>query len=483
MDKIIMRDYTRKVNKGMTFLIAFLLLSSIVLAVLRQMPALFAAAAADAAVMALLIYSWRKNKFEVLSSYVVCVMMSAMILLLVAGADNLFIMLLPVSLGALYLNRRLYLTVVGLLDVGFVLRHILQSAGENFIMNLFLVNLITSILFFMTLWGSDLIKLAASQGEKARGSLDELTRTFELIQSSTAQLNLDISACNSNLREVWDDSASMLKTVEEVSKGVMEQAESISEISQMMNEAEQKMVETQKNSSFLSGISSNASEVVATGSEKITQMGQQMSIISNTTSETLSTVQDLGEKMKEVVTFLSSISNIAEQTNMLALNAAIEAARAGESGKGFAVVADEVRKLAEQSANAVRQIDDIVEEVNQKTANVMNRVQKGKQATEEGEKIVVQVTDSFDNISQSFKQIDNSIADSLVIVDKTTSIFTKIRGEAEGIASISEEHSASTQEMLATMESQSMNIEKTAVAMSEITRSSERLQNITIKVD
>lgn len=70
-----------------------------------------------------------------------------------------------------------------------------------------------------------------------------------------------------------------------------------------------------------------------------------------------------GRVVEDVKIMADSIGSIAEQTNLLALNAAIEAARAGEAGKGFAVVAEEVRKLAEDSSNAVNDIQSMVQQV------------------------------------------------------------------------------------------------------------------------
>ena len=68
--------------------------------------------------------------------------------------------------------------------------------------------------------------------------------------------------------------------------------------------------------------------------------------------------------VEQIGVLADSILTITAQTNLLALNASIEAARAGEAGKGFAVVAEEIRMLAEQSKDAVANIQSVTENVN-----------------------------------------------------------------------------------------------------------------------
>ena len=115
----------------------------------------------------------------------------------------------------------------------------------------------------------------------------------------------------------------------------------------------------------------------------------QMNSIHNSVAKSDETIRSLSNRIKEIGSIVDVIKEIADQTNLLALNAAIEAARAGEHGKGFAVVAQEVQLLAENSQQSTEQINVLIKEIQQDTANsvsLMNHpkvdVQQGLQLTD-----------------------------------------------------------------------------------------------------
>lgn len=152
--------------------------------------------------------------------------------------------------------------------------------------------------------------------------------------------------------------------------------------------------------------------------------------------------------MDEIVNIAGLINSIAAQTNLLALNASIEAARAGEHGKGFTVVADEIGKLADQSAQYVKKITEVVD-------NVKN---------------------AFDNLAVNSKEvlgfIENRVRpdyEQLVNTGNTYEVDAiYVSGFSEDTAAMAQELNASTEEITSVIHTISSNVEEASLSFEKI---------------
>ncbi|PWV95738.1 methyl-accepting chemotaxis protein [Hoeflea marina] len=106
----------------------------------------------------------------------------------------------------------------------------------------------------------------------------------------------------------------------------------------------------------------------------------------------------------KIAQILNVIDEIAFQTNLLALNAGVEAARAGEAGRGFAVVAQEVRELAGRSANAAKEIKQLIEESDKQVKNGVSLVNRTGEAITLIDTQVIEVSSTIDAISTSARE-------------------------------------------------------------------------------
>ncbi|OZI35132.1 chemotaxis protein [Bordetella genomosp. 1] len=130
------------------------------------------------------------------------------------------------------------------------------------------------------------------------------------------------------------------------------------------------------------------------------------------------TMHGISDSSRKIADIVNIIEGIAFQTNILALNAAVEAARAGESGKGFAVVAGEVRSLAQKSAQAAREIKDLIEDSVQRVTEGSAQAEEAGVTMQDIEAAVRRVTDIIGEISvasqqqaSGIEQVDQAVAE------------------------------------------------------------------------
>jgi methyl-accepting chemotaxis protein len=154
----------------------------------------------------------------------------------------------------------------------------------------------------------------------------------------------------------------------------------------------------------------------------------------------VATMEAINQSSRQIVDIIGVIDGIAFQTNILALNAAVEAARAGEQGRGFAVVASEVRTLAQRSAQAAKEIKELID-------TSVSKVADGGLLVEKAGQTMGSIVSSVKNVSAIVSEIANASSEQSTGIEEINRAITHMDEATQQNAALVEQAAAAAQSL------------------------------------
>ncbi|CAG0957873.1 methyl-accepting chemotaxis protein [Geobacter sp.] len=329
--------------------------------------------------------------------------------------------------------------------------HVLSLTRTQILITVFIVAalLLTCLIATALRVGSSLRMIVDRLRDIAEGDGD-LTKRIEL--SSQDEFG-ELAACfnafveklhgiifevTQNTLQVAAASYQLQATAEQMAHGAEEAASQSGAVASASEELAASTFEIASNCGTVAESTRNANDTATVGATVIQNTVAIMERIAERVRDSARTVESLGVRGTQIGEIISTIEDIADQTNLLALNAAIEAARAGEQGRGFAVVADEVRALAERTSRATREISQMIKGVQEETRGAVATMEQGVREVEKGTVEASRSGDAVREILELFRSLDTQVGEIATTADDQTRTTADISANILTISEIIE---------------------------------------------
>nr|WP_264477827.1 methyl-accepting chemotaxis protein [Halomonas malpeensis] len=269
--------------------------------------------------------------------------------------------------------------------------------------------------------------LAAAEGRNpanAKGIMASQLAMAERLQETVLKVRASAEAVASNSEQIAEGNGNLASRTEQQSSALAQTASAMEQLSGTVTL-------NAENAERASHEATKASATASHGGKAVREM--------------TATMNELDQSSQEIAGIISTIDAIAFQTNILALNASVEAARAGEHGRGFAVVASEVRNLAQRSADAAREISELITKNLERVKHGNERADVASRSTDEIIQAIERVNVIMNEISsasaeqsagvheinQAVSEMDQMTQDNAHLVNESASAANTLRHNAQ----------------------------------------------------